>query len=431
MEDNIFSKILTRFQNNEITAASFYNDEEFRKFIKILYEDIGEFRNYTFDGRVQDLIFKGLKEFSKSDIKYIQFLNYLEKELDKLVVPCIILIPLNFFDDKVLKTDLSISDNMKLFKTEKANTVPKLKALKKKSALEKYVETTIYAKLLKEHILLAKDRDFFNFPILAININCVDYRAENESSIITEAAYSFIRMLDYPAPREASGWGILHKKERPANLYGVYYNEVGTSPKPPYDNGYGYSGRFKFSPYLDINSIEFIKQIGIFGDLLRKFCNTCFIDKRKIDKPVLEKNEKWRKAVLLYNSAYESASIEKYDESLLKLIIILETLFLNNSEYNKRVALCNKLVPFMKDNYEIDSDKLTEFIAKTYKMRNKFVHEGQSIGYDFSTFKALNDYQGLIPGMKPLAYCSGNISKENIEALNLLFILVGDIIKVF
>ena len=181
MEENLFNKILTRVHADEITTSNFYKDEEFENFIEILNEDIGKFKNYTYDGKAQDLIFKGLKKFSPLATKYGQFLKYLEVEFDKLVVPCIILIPLNFLNDNVLKSDLSLTDNIKLFKTEKANTVQKLKISKKKSALEKYVETTIYAKLLKEHILLAKDKNFFNFPILAININCINYQADNES----------------------------------------------------------------------------------------------------------------------------------------------------------------------------------------------------------------------------------------------------------
>ena len=428
MEENLFNKILTRVQANEITTSNFYKDEEFENFIEILNEDIAKFKNYTYDGRAQDLIFKGLKKFSPLATKYGQFLKYLEVEFDKLVVPCIILIPLNFLNDAVLKSDLYITDNIKLFKTEKVNTVKKLKISKKKSALENHVESTIYANLLKEHILLAKDKNFFNFPILAINIDCIDYQVDNESSIITEATYSFIRMLDYSAPREGSGWGILHQDKTPTRLYGVYYNEVGTSPKAPYNNGYGYSGRFKFSPYLDINSTEFIKQIDLFRDLLVKFCNNCFLDKRKIDKKTVLKIEKWQKAVLLYNTAYEFASIEKYDECLLQQIIILELLFLGNSEHNKRVALCDKITPFMENNYGADSDAIKEVIENAYKKRNKFVHEGQSICYNFSTFKSLNSHQGLIRGMKPFAYGGGDIPIDNIKLLKNLFVLIGKII---
>lgn len=431
MEENLFSKILTRFQNNEITASSFHRDKEFGNFIQVLYDDIGKFQNYTFDGRVQDIIFNGLRKYTSTDTKYGQFLKYVEEELDKLVVPCIIIIPLNFLDNNALKTDLILADNIKLFKTEKINTVQVLNRSKDHSTLSRHVEKTIYAKLLKDHILLAKDSNFFNYPILTINLNCVDYQADNESSIITEATYGFIRMLDYLSPREGAGWGILNRKKAPASLYGVYYNEVGTSPKPPYNNGYGYSGRFKFSPYLDINSAEFIKHIDLFRDLLVKFCRNCFLDKRKIDNCTLIKIEKWKKAVLLYNSAYELASIERYDECLLQLMIILELLFLRNSEHNKRAALCEKIIPFMECHYEIYPDKLKELIEKAYKKRNKFVHEGQGLCYDFSTFKPMADYQGLIRGMKPFIYGGDNIPRENVDLLNDLFVLIGDVIKVY
>ena len=91
MEENLFSKILTRVHADEITTSNFYKDEEFENFIEILNEDIGKFKNYTYDGRAQDLIFKGLKKFSPLATKYGQFLKYLEVEFDKLVVPCIIL----------------------------------------------------------------------------------------------------------------------------------------------------------------------------------------------------------------------------------------------------------------------------------------------------------------------------------------------------
>lgn len=430
MDESLFRRILTRIQSNDITTCNFHEDKEFEYFLDLLYEDIGRFKNYTFDGRLQDIFFKGLQTFNSNDTRYGQFLRYIEEELNKLVVPCIILIPLNFLNNDMLESNLTLTENIKIFKTEKENTVQLLKESKKKSALSKYVETTIYAKLLKEHILLAKDDNFFNFPILTIAVNGIDYQVENESSIITEAVYSFIRMLDYEALREGSGRGILHRKHGPAGTYGVYYNKEGTSPKPPYTNGYGYSGRFKFSPYLDINSEEFIKQIDQFRDYLVRFCDNCFCDKRKLDKQICLKIEKWQKAVLLYNTAYELASIEKYNECLLLLIIILETMFLKKNEHGKQNALCNTVIPFMESNYnEIDTARLEKLIRDTYKKRSDFVHEGRGINYDYSIFKSLGNYQGIIQGMKPFVYGCNNLPRENCNLLHQLFMLVGDIIK--
>ncbi len=147
-----------------------------------------------------------------------------------------------------------------------------------------------------------------------------------------------------------------------------------------------------------------------------------------MDKEAVLKVEKWQKAVLLYNSAYEYASIEEYDECLLLQIIILELLFLGNSEHNKKNALCNKIIPFMENNYGTDYEATKAVIENAYKKRNKLVHKGQSICYDFSTFKSLTSYQGLISGMKPFAYADIDIPTDNIKLLQNLFVLIGKII---
>lgn len=68
------------------------------------------------------------------------------------------------------------------------------------------------------------------------------------------------------------------------------------------------------------------------------------------------------------------------------------------------------------------------YVDNAYKKRNKFVHEGQSICYNFSTFKSLNNHQGLIRGMKPFAYGGGDIPIDNIKLLKNLFVLIGKII---
>lgn len=430
----LFKEILDAVENGSITTLNYHKSEKFNKFRNMLWADVQKFPKYTPDGRYEKIVFDELEYAIKNQLNYDNFLKRIEKSLGALSVPCLILVPLNYLRDDDIETNLTLSDNIRLFKTDKTQIEKRLFRTVKKTSLEEYFERSIYANFLRDHILTAKDKNFFNFPILTILINNVDWRVEIESGEIVTAIYALIRMIEFDTKLDYDGWGyMMHAQQGPAYVYGVYYNEEHTSPNPPYSNAYGYSFRFQCAPILDISTKEFINNedhLTEFTLLLTKYLNYCFQDKRLLSNNALNKIKKWQSAIKRYNSAYENASIEKYDDALVSLLVILESLFISNTG-NKKEKVINALVDYFKDDSQFSENLIKQLLSSTYKLRNKFVHEGMGIDNQYVYLKSLSDYQGEVIGMKPFAHSEfGQISKQCRE-LYILFLLVGRVLRTY
>ena len=266
---------------------------------------------------------------------------------------------------------------------------------------------------------------------MTIVVDNINYKVSHEASRITEAVYSFIRMIDFDTERDLRDWGLIHKKLKPAHTYGVYYNLPGTKQIPPYDNGYGHSYIFKFEPILDVLSNEFENRIKSFSFILDLFVKYSFINRNLTNPLTLKKIDKWMNAVLLYNSAYELASKEKYDLTIITLLTILESLFLKNTG-DKKLQLAEKIPEFLiKRGFKYNKEKLQQVLKETDSHRNKFVHEGD-VYYNMYSYKGLHDRQGLIPGMKPFNYgmvpCN---SQDDARSIYILFRITGYVIMSF
>ena len=149
--------------------------------------------------------------------------------------------------------------------------------------MSKHVERTIYAKLCPDHILAVKDKHFFNYPIMTIEVHDIDNRVEREAPKIIESAYSIFRMICMGVKNDSRNNHRVFSKPL-ASTYTVYYNEVGTSPNPPYDNGYGYSFRFKFTPILDLNISDLVSRKEIISGNLDKIISSIFAAKNDESK---------------------------------------------------------------------------------------------------------------------------------------------------
>jgi hypothetical protein len=231
-------------------------------------------------------------------------------------------------------------------------------------------------------------------------------------------------MLDFAEEREpGNGWGFLYRdKQQSARTYTVYYNKEGTSPTPPFNSGYGHSFRFKFTPILDVNTYSFIKNIDKLNELIIRFVRISFIDLEEVSTDKISAMKKWQNAVLMFNTAYEFASIEKYDSAVIILHTILESIFLNNEWGSKKVPLSKKVSKYLVDNnYSRSLEELEKNILDTYDERNKFIHEG--FGYDqHQSFRSINDHQGIVPGMKPFAYnFMPSLPSKELSDIKLLF----------
>jgi hypothetical protein len=379
-KSKIFKQLLGELKEEKLNMRDCHDIDCFECFMELLCDDIDKFSKYTYDGRFQKILLDGLVYAYKHSLEYSEFLCYMKTELEKLSVPCIIIIPLNFLNDKALENDIYLSENIVLFKTDK----PKIKFglfkdnLFTETPLSKYFKDNIYANLLREHILNEKDKNFFNFPILTLLINNIDARVEIESGRIVEAVYALLRMLDFKNELEEGGWGyLMHSDIHPAHTYGVYYNKEGIDKLPigADADGYGYSMRFKFQQFLDVSTTGVLAALDNFEIIIMKYINYCFMEKTNFSQKQLTKIARWQNSFQMFNTAYELAAKERYDSALLLLLIILESLFIKNKG-NKKENLVLALQEFFNNETIFDNDFIRRNIEQAYQSRNKYVHEG-------------------------------------------------------
>lgn len=427
LDNQVFKNFIDAAKENNriLYDPKFFGDN--KKILQQICDDVKNFDVYTFDGRFDDILINVTNhfEFKEKTNYYKEFLKQIYDAFLINIVPNMILIPLNNISFKFENDEyVSIADNIRIYnpiKLDRQNLTRHHLIKTKKDKLSEYFEQSVYAQLCKEHIVLTKDPYFFNNPIMTILINNIDYKVEQEAARISEAAYSFIRMIDFDKLPEGNGWGVLQSMTKPAGTYSVYYNEPNTSKLPPYNSGYGHSFIFKFDPILDINSIEFNNNIETFKFLIDKFVQWCFIKREEKTGNELKTIDKWMNAVLLYNSAYELASKERYDATIITLLTILESLFLKNTG-NKKLILAEKISQFLLDKgFDYNQQKIKDLIIDTYNHRSKFVHEGEAY-YSLTSYKSINDRQGTIPGMKPFSYgLLPNGAHEQARSIYMLF----------
>ena len=238
-------------------------------------------------------------------------------------------------------------------------------------------------------------------------------------------------MLDFKNKLGEGGWGYMfHNRTYPAGVYGVYYNKEGLTHLPLGNeaNGYGYSMRFKFAPILDVSTEGFLKSINEFHSMLCQYINYCFMDKTDYSNLQLIKIAKWQNSIQMFNTAYEFASQERYDSTLILLLTILESLFIKNKG-NKKEHVVLALQDFFKDDNIITDNFIRDNIEQAYKSRNRFIHEGIGVENAHVYSKPLNSYQGLTPGMKPFAHIGIYHFPDNIRNLKNLFDITIKIIK--
>ncbi|MDE6504825.1 MAG: hypothetical protein K2L42_03040 [Clostridia bacterium] len=428
-----FLQVLAEIKNGTTNIYNYHEQKHFMDFWRILTDGIEKFSNHTFDGRFEKILFDELNNSVKNGYTYFEFFNAIKTELEKLSVPCIILIPLNFIDDSKIQNDISLSQNIMLFKTDKPKITYRLfrEPKKEETHLEKYFKENIYSLLLRDHIEAAKDRDFFNFPLLTILVNNINGRVITESGRIVEAVYAFIRMLDFGNKLDEGGWGYMFQSRlRPADVYGVYYNKEGVTSLPvgPEANGYGYSMRFKFEPFLDVSTTGFLNSIKEFNELLSEYLRYCFIDKINYSSEQLVKIAKWQNSIQMFNTAYEFASKERYDSTIMLLLTLMESLFIKNKG-NKKEHLVLALQDFFKSDSDLTDDFIRSNIEEAYRARNKFVHEGIGVDNEYVYSKPLNSYQGLMPGMKPFAHIGLYHYPSNIKNIKNIFDITIRVIR--
>lgn len=445
MDNKRFIEFLKAIQQNPKVFYNFEEGKPFKDVINEIYQDVSKFQYYTLDGRFQDILIKLLKDPKYETEGYSVFLKDVEAELKKLIVSNVMLLPINFIKSSEIKKDLILNDYIRLFMPTSddlrdfKSTIYQGKRMKDKKHkfddnLCKYFKNILNSKLNKKHILLAKDCEFFNYPILSIYLKNIDFKVEKESGRIAEAVYAFLRMIDYIKRKPDFSCSLLDKSwSKPAHTYVVYYNEENPNEIPNcYNSYYGYSFRFNFSYFLDINTNCFIENIDLFVSLIDLYIQTCFLDVFDYSSTEINKINRWNNAVLMFNTAFEFASIEKYDACVLMLCSILESLFLKNEGRNKLERLLEEVNMFVKSIYSEEKlEQIDIAIRNVYKFRNKIMHEGRGYEVEFLSSRSLTAYQGIYRGMKPFAYCGAVSPHEEIVYIMVVFkfiinVLIGE-----
>ncbi|MBQ2710394.1 MAG: hypothetical protein IJF66_00420, partial [Clostridia bacterium] len=102
----LLKKILIEVGQGNLNISNYYQFDYFKEFWRLLCNDVEKFSKFTFDGRFEKILFEQLAKSYKQDLSYSEFLCAVKAQLEKLSVPCIIIIPLNFLDNSKLKHDI-------------------------------------------------------------------------------------------------------------------------------------------------------------------------------------------------------------------------------------------------------------------------------------------------------------------------------------
>ena len=141
--DIAFSQILGRVKSGEIDIYNYRRDESSKEFFEFLYDDMEKYNNYTYDGRFQEILFDELNHSIVNGWSYKEFFKAVKLGLDGLCVPCVITIPLNCIDDSKIESNIKLSENILLFKTEKQFAGHKKQKLRWKNILKKGLQATV------------------------------------------------------------------------------------------------------------------------------------------------------------------------------------------------------------------------------------------------------------------------------------------------
>jgi len=423
-----WKKLASQILTGKITRHNFVDFPYFDEIMHDVAVRIRKYGYYTLDGRFQDCVIDFLcQKFKTEEIDYdIELIaKTVSSLMKKEIVPNIIIVPLNHLNKLYLPQELILDEDISIFAmNEKQN-----KVRKDQSLLARYVEKKIYCHFNADHILITKDPYFFNFPIIAIKIEHIDYIVEHEAPKIVEAVYGLLRMIDFEQGREPDdhGWGVRHRDRIPeAFTYTVYYKQAGSDYRNLHEGELGYSFRFKFSPILDINTKYLVEHTDLFTSLLKKVIENSFIAEVDYEKNEYTIRKKWINAITIFDTAYEFFSIGKIDSAVLLLFTILESLFFKLGEFNKKDTLIDRLILFFGD--EERSARIKSIIQNTTKYRNEFVHQG--IGLErFKTYRSINDREGYLQGQKPFIHDAWYpMPEKEFSDINSLIELVIDII---
>ncbi|MFW6002317.1 MAG: hypothetical protein ACOCQD_03170, partial [archaeon] len=216
---------------------------------------------------------------------------------------------------------------------------------------------------------------------------------------------------------ENKGWKFYNNKAYPVT-YAVY-NKCGEKTSE-ITGGCGHQMKVFSAPILDVDTSKFIKYSEMLVKEIEFLMTAVFDPNATNDIPLFYAKKRWINALQIFNTAYEQASINRYDATLISLVSILESLFLKKNTYNKKKRLIFYISEFLDKNCR-------EIINKSYKKRSAFVHEGIRFG-EIHPYKLAEIPHNYIPGFRPFTDYSFLAYPQKVNEIKQLMQLCSRII---
>ena len=414
-------KYYNDYYHNIFDENNFFEYDGYDEIIVYVFDDISKFRYYELNGITEDSFIEVLRAYKDSQVVKINYCNFIYKIVDSLKLKSenyVLIISLNGLNIRDNKNNIIyrqpdfvlFNDNWKESKLLKADI-----------ELARYLKKDLDIDLNARHIRF-KDRNFFYNPVLTITFRDTSRESlYQKAPNIALAVYTFIRLIDFLNFKESDIWNDrIHIKL--AQTYAIYYSSIDSGLPFSKKNTYGHQMKYVNTPFLDVEYETILSKMEKLYTLFRTYQEILFTPKNEIPKNVYFSYQRYIKSIEIINTAYEMASIEKFDETLILLTTFLESLFLKNSGTNKKSRLCVLVSDYLGEDHK-------NLIDISYKRRNNFVHEGKSLPkiYNYKLAEVEHNY---FMGYRPFnIYSMFGYPIEIEELKNLLILCIRVVFK--
>lgn len=398
---------------------NFFDYPKYYELLGNVFDDISKFRYYEFTGITEDSFIEVLNNNKIKENKSIEYYNFIcgiVESIKRKSDDYVLIVSLNGLRIEDSKIGISYSKpDFILFN----NNWKERKLLRDDIELARYLKSELDVDLNANHMRF-KDRNFFYNPVMTIN-----YRDTSRGSLyqkapnIALAIYTFIRLIDFINYSNWDRWNE-YKVIKPAQTYAVYFSSIDSGLPFAKRGTHGHQMKYVNTPILDVESSIILSRMDELYSLYETYQEVLFTPQIEVSKNQYLAYQRYIKSIELINTAYEMASVEKFDETLILLTTFLESLFLKNSGRSKKSRLCNLVSEYLGDDYK-------ELIDESYKRRNSFVHEGKSLPkiYNYKLAEVEHNYY---MGHRPFNIYSMAGYPTEINELKNLFVLCINIV---
>jgi hypothetical protein len=407
-KNEVLNGYINDFKHEAFDLFSFFNDNRYYEIWEFVYSELEEYNKYILDGRRDDVFYevlKGIKDNNFWDINLDSFVLMILSEIKKYDIDNCLILPLNGIEKNMLPNVLEFDNpDIKIFSVKEGN----IRKRYDKTLIADYYKKRMGEKLNMQHMMF-KDKDMFKTPVLTAII-----KGQNDNEIyhsaqeISQGLYAIIRINDLLFGHKKRAWHGYQWPEYPKS-YAVYSKE-----------GTGHQMKLFCSPILDVDTKIFIKYSGEIINTFNLLMKTYFEAPISLDNDIYQAKQRWLNSMQMFNTAYDLASIERFDSSLVTLLSFLESLFLNKNSRQKKEDLQRQVSLYVERD-------VSELLDNSYRRRNRYLHDGVRVG-GTAKFKLVEKIHNYVPGYRPFAqYSFWGLPKE-IDDLKSLMKLCADIV---